>query len=137
LKRLAASNRAELEGKLPESLFQIIREFEEKKGALIAIAVFRFAPDDDSFDRHPLHPEARILKDAADENLRPDIETPAGGKAHAAIGDLDSAVFAELRIHSVIKIERGTPLRGKWFSVKHTRKFANLAREFDVSKGSS
>ena len=65
-------------------MFQIIREFEEKKGALIAIAVFRFAPDDDSFDRHPLHPEARILKDAADENLRPDIETPAGGKAHAS-----------------------------------------------------
>ena len=88
--------------KLPEALSQLIREFREQKGGLVAvIAATWLAPDDDAFHSDSLRAEPRVLVHTRDGHLRTDFKLPAGLKSHPPLGDFDCFV-TRLLIGSVL-----------------------------------
>ena len=82
--------------KLPEAWSKLIREFEEKEGAVEALTLGGFAPDDDAFDRHPAVAEPWVDAVQGHGKLGADAELPARDEAHPAFGNLDGTARAIL-----------------------------------------
>ena len=117
---------------LPETLLEVIREFEKEHGALVGLGLVAacFAANDDAFSDQPPFAVWIVVADERDGQLRAELEAPARPHVHRLLGKFNGVFGTLLRIGSKIEGERGDSRFGqeRGFAERHRemREGANM-----------